>query len=196
MRKPTDASLRAFSRCPQSPLLEVIDERSASPENTDLALEHLLSNVLDNDDEEMSFVSLSSSCKCASQQAPSLTRSVSSSPYGRTHVWRRRAPKLPNPVVPHFPQRVVLSDGSTYIHWTTSPRSTIKLTRDTRNAPIWAPWLAGSNPEDIEGASAGRLGRFRRRFEDLGESANEMEMGEWNEMAGASKEYVVRYRVA
>ena len=45
---------------------------------------------------------------------------------------------------------------------------------------MWAPWLAGSNPEDAEGASAGRLGRFRRRFEDLGEGASEMEMGEWN----------------
>ncbi len=39
-----------------------------------------------------------------------LTRLVSSSPYGRTHVWRRRAPKLPNPVVPQFPQRVTLAD--------------------------------------------------------------------------------------
>lgn len=138
----------------------------------------------------MSFLLLSSFGRHGALRAPPMTRSVSSSPYGRTHVWRRRAPKLPNPVVPHFPQRVVLSDGSTYIHWTTSPRSTIKLTRDTRNAPLWAPWLAGSNPEDVEGASAGRLGRFRRKFEELGESANEMEMGQWDGIASRGDGYV------
>ncbi|KLO18739.1 hypothetical protein SCHPADRAFT_802671, partial [Schizopora paradoxa] len=95
-------------------------------------------------------------------------RSVSSSPYGRTHVWRRRAPKLPNPVVPQFPQRVTLADGSTFVHWTTSPRSSIRLTRDNTNNPIWNPWLEAGNAEDLEGAVTGRMGRFRRRFEDLG----------------------------
>lgn len=54
------------------------------------------------------------------------------------------------------------------MHWTTSPRATLKLTRDTTNHPLWVPWLAGSNPEDVEGANAGRLGRFRRKFEELG----------------------------
>ena len=63
------------------------------------------------------------------------TRSVSSSPYGRTHVWKRRPNKLPNPVVPQFPQRVIRSDGSTFTHWTTSPRSVIRLTRDVTNNP-------------------------------------------------------------
>jgi len=97
-----------------------------------------------------------------------LTRLVSSSPYGRTHVWRRRAPKLPNPVVPQFPQRVTLADGSSFVHWTTSPRSTIRLTRDNTNNPIWNPWLEAGNAEDLEGAVTGRMGRFRRRFEELG----------------------------
>ncbi|KAL5525351.1 hypothetical protein ACEPAF_9221 [Sanghuangporus sanghuang] len=100
--------------------------------------------------------------------AAGASRSISSSPYGRTHVWRRRAPKLPNPVVPHFPQRVILADGSTFIHYTTSPRPFIKLTRDTTNNPVWNPWLAGDNPEDGEGAQVGRMGRFRRKFEELG----------------------------
>lgn len=95
-------------------------------------------------------------------------RFVSSSPYGRTHVWRRRAPKLPNPVVPQFPQRVTLADGSTFVHWTTSPRSSIRLTRDNTNNPIWNPWLEAGNAEDLEGAVTGRMGRFRRRFEELG----------------------------
>ena len=95
-------------------------------------------------------------------------RGVSSSPYGRTHVWRRRLPKLPNPVVPQFPQKVTLADGSTFIHWTTSPRSSIRLTRDNTNNPIWNPWLEAGNAEDLEGAVTGRMGRFRRRFEDLG----------------------------
>lgn len=113
-----------------------------------------------------------------------LARFISNSPYGRTHVWRRRPPKLPNPVVPHFPQRVILADGSTFIHWTTSPRSTIKLTRDTTNNPLWNPWLESSNPEDAEGASAGRLGRFRRKFEELG--GTELEM-DWVEGAGVEQ---------
>ncbi|KAG1738006.1 hypothetical protein EDB19DRAFT_1715721 [Suillus lakei] len=32
-----------------------------------------------------------------------LIRSVSTCPYGRSHVFKQRLPKLPNPVVPHFP---------------------------------------------------------------------------------------------
>lgn len=97
-----------------------------------------------------------------------ILRFVSSSPYGRTHVWKRRPPKLPNPVVPQFPQRVVLADGSSYTHWTTSPRSVIRLTKDTTNNSIWQPWMETGNAEDLEGETTGRLGRFRRRFEELG----------------------------
>ncbi|PFH45852.1 hypothetical protein AMATHDRAFT_100249, partial [Amanita thiersii Skay4041] len=92
-------------------------------------------------------------------------RNVSSSPYGRTHVWRRRAPVLPNPVVPKFPQVVIRSDGTTFTHWTTSPRSRIRLTRDTTNNPVWNTrlWLSEQGMEDDENAT-GRLGRFNRRF--------------------------------
>src|ERR1700761_1115766 len=46
------------------------------------------------------------------------TRFVSSSPYGRTHVWKHRQRKLPNPVVPQFPQIVIRSDGSSFVHHT------------------------------------------------------------------------------
>jgi len=97
----------------------------------------------------------------------SQTRSVSSSPYGRTHVWKHRQRKLPKPFVPQFPQRVIRADGSTFTHYTTSPRSVIRLTRDTTNNPLWnaTKWMAESEEEDVV---TGRLGRFNRRFDGLG----------------------------
>ncbi|KAG1743642.1 uncharacterized protein EDB91DRAFT_1032671, partial [Suillus paluster] len=63
-------------------------------------------------------------------------RSVSTFPYGCSHVFKRRLPKLPNPVVPYFPQRVLCADGSSYMQWTTSPRSRITSTRDTTKNPL------------------------------------------------------------
>lgn len=91
-------------------------------------------------------------------------RSVSSSPYGRTHVWKRRPKRLPNPIVPQFPQRVIRSDGSSFTHWTTSPRALIRLTRDVANHPLWnvAALLGDGAAEESE--VAGRLGRFNRKF--------------------------------
>lgn len=96
------------------------------------------------------------------------TRSVSSSPYGRTHVWKRRPNKLPNPVVPQFPQRVIRSDGSTFTHWTTSPRSVIRLTRDVTNNPMWNVSSLTSEDAEEESSTTGRLGRFNRRFVEVG----------------------------
>jgi len=103
----------------------------------------------------------------ATPHSASQTRSVSSSPYGRTHVWKHRQRKLPKPFVPVFPQRVVRADGSTFTHYTTSPRSEIRLTRDTTNNPLWnaTKWMAESEEED---EVTGRLGRFNRRFDGLG----------------------------
>ena len=96
-------------------------------------------------------------------------RAVSNSPYGRTHVWKRRPPVLPNPIVPKFPQRVIRSDGTSFTHWTTSPRSTIRLTRDTTNNPIWNTGVwSDDHAVEEEGATTGRLGRFHRKFEELG----------------------------
>jgi hypothetical protein len=116
----------------------------------------------------------------------SCTRHVSSSPYGRTHVWKRRAPNLPPPVVPQFPQRVIRSDGSTFTHWTTSPRSVIRLTRDVTNNPLWnsATW-AGAHGIEEEDAATGRLGRFQRRFEG---SMNMDWMGVDGEYSGAGND--------
>ena len=116
-----------------------------------------------------------SSSKDSASSTLIFTRGVSSSPYGRTHVWRRRPHKLPNPVVPEFPQRVILADGSTFVHWTTSPRAVLRMTRDTTNSPIWNPSMLSAGVEDLEDARSGRLGRFRRKFEDLDGSNIETE---------------------
>lgn len=92
-------------------------------------------------------------------------RSVSTSPYGRTHVWKRRPPVLPLPVVPKYAQTVIRSDGSSFVHWITSPKSLVRLTRDTTNNPLWnmANW-ANDRTLDEEVGSAGRMGRFSRKF--------------------------------
>lgn len=92
-------------------------------------------------------------------------RSVSTSPYGRTHVWKRRPPVLPLPVVPKYAQTVVRSDGSSFVHWITSPKSIVRLTRDTTNNPLWnlANW-ANDSTLDEEIGSTGRMGRFSRKF--------------------------------
>ncbi|KAF8881548.1 hypothetical protein CPB85DRAFT_1197927, partial [Mucidula mucida] len=96
-------------------------------------------------------------------------RFVSTSPYGRTHVWKRRDPIIPNPVVPKFPQRVILSNGASFTHFTTSPRSLLRLTRDTTNNPIWNTYLwADEGAMEDEANTTGRLGRFNRRFEGVG----------------------------
>ncbi|KAI1787757.1 hypothetical protein LXA43DRAFT_1184265 [Ganoderma leucocontextum] len=127
-----------------------------------------------------------SSCSRASRALASFwspttqlqTRSVSSSPYGRTHIWKRRSKKLPNPMVPVFPQRLVRVDGSTIVHYTTSPRSVIRLTRDTTNNPLWnASRFVGMDEEEDE--VTGRMGRFSRRFGELSGQKSDMDwMGE------------------
>src|SRR5258708_38414270 len=90
---------------------------------------------------------------------PIRSRFKSTSPYGRSHM--KRAPSLPQPVVAQFPQTAVLTDGSTYTRWSTSPRSVIRLTRDVNNNPLWSPGQEGLEGLDDE---TGRMGRFRRRF--------------------------------
>lgn len=99
---------------------------------------------------------------------PRQCRAVSNSPYGRTHVWKRRPPVLPNPMVPKFPQKVIRSDGTSFTHWTTSPRSLVRLTRDTTNNPIYNTGRDGDRSVEEETGSTGRLGRFNRKFEEFG----------------------------
>lgn len=97
-------------------------------------------------------------------------RDISSSTYGRAHVFKRRPAKLPSPVIPQFPQTVVRADGSTFTQWTTSPRHIIKLTRDLTNAPLWNSGGRSGSADglDEEISGTGRLGRFNRRFEGVG----------------------------
>ncbi|KAJ7099469.1 hypothetical protein B0H15DRAFT_547903 [Mycena belliarum] len=117
---------------------------------------------------------------------PSTTaRGISSSPYGRAHVWKRRRPVLPNPVIPKFPQRVIRADGSSFIHWTTSPRSRITLSRDTTSHPLWntGMWADGRGIEE-ENESTGRLGRFNRKFEDIGGAGKPVDWMEGVELLG------------
>src|ERR1700689_706777 len=96
-------------------------------------------------------------------------RTHSTSPYGRSHVLKRRPNKLPNPVVPQFPQRVIRADGSTFVHWTTSPRSLFRLTRDLTNNPLWNSGSMGGQRGEEE-LVGGSVGRFNRRFEAMGGS--------------------------
>ncbi|KAI0351148.1 hypothetical protein OH77DRAFT_1487929 [Trametes cingulata] len=121
-----------------------------------------------------SAASTSAATKPVLGGSTSQIRSVSSSPYGRTHVWKRRPKKLPNPMVPVFPQRLVRVDGSTIIHYTTSPRSLIRLTRDTTNNPVWnAARFMGMDEEEDE--VTGRMGRFSRRFAELDGQRSDMD---------------------
>ena len=100
---------------------------------------------------------------------PLLIRTHSTSPYGQSHLRKKHPRSLPAPVVPHFPQHVTRADGSTFIHWTTSPRSRIVLTRDTTNHPLWnaTERVCGRSAElmqDEEEEGTGRIGRWKRRF--------------------------------
>ncbi|QRW07771.1 hypothetical protein RhiLY_06770 [Ceratobasidium sp. AG-Ba] len=113
--------------------------------------------------------------------------SASGSPFGRSHLVSK-TPRLPNPVVPSYPQTVYLSDGSSFTHRTTAPRSVVRLTRDIANNPVWQPGQEARTGEEED--LSGRLGRFKRRFEDessFGEGEFEGLMGSAKEHGGLDK---------
>lgn len=84
---------------------------------------------------------------------------------------------------PIFPQRLVHVDGLTTVHWTTSPRFAIRLTRDTSN-PLWnTARLVGMDKEGDE--VTGHMGRFSRRFADLGGQKSDLDLDWLNEVDGA-----------
>ncbi|KAL4065641.1 hypothetical protein V8B97DRAFT_1875094, partial [Scleroderma yunnanense] len=90
------------------------------------------------------------------------------SPYGQSHLRKIHPRPLPAPIVPHFPQHVTLTDGSTFTQWTTSPRSHVILTRDMTNHLLWNATervCAGSAElaQDKE-EGTGRMRRWKRRF--------------------------------
>lgn len=110
----------------------------------------------------MSFRRLSSVLP-KNQQLTRGRHSVAGPAYGRTHLISKM-PSLPNPVIPSYPQTVFLSDGSSFTHRTTTPRSIIRLTRDITNNPVWQPGQEARAGEEED--LSGRLGRYKRRFEE------------------------------
>jgi hypothetical protein len=104
-----------------------------------------------------------------------LSRSKSTVPLSyakRTHL--RRPPSLPQPMVPHFAQLVIFPDGSSFTHYTTSPRSVLRVTRDVSTNALWNP---GRLKGRLEGEDeSGRMGRWRRKFgEGVGEEEEDGE---------------------
>lgn len=59
----------------------------------------------------------------------------------------------------NFEQKIVLSNGSTFSIRTTSPRTYIRLNKDTSNSPIWWPHL-----EAVEDKS-GEVTKFESRLQ-------------------------------
>ncbi|MCJ1440571.1 MAG: hypothetical protein MMC23_001056 [Stictis urceolatum] len=83
----------------------------------------------------------------------------------RSHVHQqvRHATLIKRPRRPYtFTQLVTLSDGSSYLHRTTSPAPVYSSTKDTRNTPLWNP--SSQKLMNIEADEAGRLRAFRTRF--------------------------------
>ncbi|KAM0717674.1 hypothetical protein Q7P37_007526 [Cladosporium fusiforme] len=75
----------------------------------------------------------------------------------------RHASLLRRPKRPYtFTQMITLSDGSTYLHRTTSPAPIYRSTKDTKNSPLWNP--SSQRLANVEEDEAGRLKRFRGRF--------------------------------
>ncbi|KAL1964331.1 hypothetical protein VTN77DRAFT_7016 [Rasamsonia byssochlamydoides] len=74
------------------------------------------------------------------------------------HATLLRRPKRPYT----FTQLVTLSDGSTFIHRTTSPLPIYRSTRDTRNSLLWNP--SSQKLMTVEEDEAGRLAAFRAKF--------------------------------
>lgn len=90
----------------------------------------------------------------------------------------KAAPTLPPPLPAVYPQRILLSDGSTFTSYTTAPTpSIVRLTRDVTNNSLWAP----GTEKRVEGGQEGRVGKFRRRFEGI---AEEDESGGEDESVG------------
>lgn len=88
----------------------------------------------------------------------------------------RHASLLRRPKRPYtFTQLVTLSDGSTFLHRTTSPAPLYKSTKDTRNNPLWNP--SSQRLLNIEEDEAGKLRAFREKF-GRGWDAERMDRGE------------------
>ncbi|KAI9699849.1 MAG: hypothetical protein M1820_007024 [Bogoriella megaspora] len=75
----------------------------------------------------------------------------------------RHATLIKRPKRPYtFTQLITLSDGSTFLHRTTSPVAVYKSTKDIRNTALWHP--SSQKLLNVEEDEAGRLRAFRERF--------------------------------
>ncbi|OCK81495.1 hypothetical protein K432DRAFT_295383 [Lepidopterella palustris CBS 459.81] len=88
-----------------------------------------------------------------------LRRSINFQPHQQTrHASLLRRPKRPYT----FTQLVTLSDGSTFLHRTTSPVPVYRSTKDLRNTPLWNP--SSQKLLNVEEDEAGKLKAFRAKF--------------------------------
>ncbi|PPJ57673.1 hypothetical protein CBER1_00127 [Cercospora berteroae] len=79
------------------------------------------------------------------------------------HQQVRHATLLRRPKRPYtFTQLVTLSDGSTFLHRTTSPAPIYRSAKDTKNNAMWNP--SSQKLLNVEEDEAGRLRKFRQRF--------------------------------
>jgi hypothetical protein len=75
----------------------------------------------------------------------------------------RHATLIKRPKRPYtFTQLVTLTDGSTYLHRTTSPQPVYRSTKDVRNSPLWNP--SSQKLLNVEEDEAGKLRSFRAKF--------------------------------
>lgn len=101
-----------------------------------------------------------------SQSLLSQARRAQSSPskiYTPYQQQTRTATLLRRPKRPYtFTQLVTLTDGSAYLHRTTSPLAVYRSTKDMRNSPMWNP--SSQKFLAIEEDDAGKLRKFREKF--------------------------------
>lgn len=81
-----------------------------------------------------------------------------------TVVFARYASGKADGAIPEqFSQTIVLSNGATYTVRTTSPKPQVRLTKDTRNHPLWNPSMLREGVND----ESEQLTKFQKRFGDL-----------------------------
>ncbi|KAM3422231.1 hypothetical protein BST61_g2596 [Cercospora zeina] len=92
-----------------------------------------------------------------------LCSACESSTRSLNHQQVRHATLLRRPKRPYtFTQLVTLSDGSTFLHRTTSPAPIYRSSKDTKNNIMWNP--SSQKLLNVEEDEAGRLRKFRQRF--------------------------------
>jgi hypothetical protein len=75
----------------------------------------------------------------------------------------RNASLIRRPKRPYtFTQLVTLSDGSSFMHRTTSPQPLLQAVKDVRNSPLWNP--TNQDLMNVEQDEAGKLAAFRAKF--------------------------------